>query len=583
MVKISLDSVKKAVNEAINEIKLGSLNNLKGNNSTTQPQTQTQAVANQPTSKEEGKQFPVVSYCLSEKKEGQDEPVVRLGLSYIYDQHLPILQKLYKKLDGVFTISKTGKNTIEIDIPESALDTFKKVVPTLKEALRRASSMTRNANYDEKKLDNLANDILTSISNAPSYEELQEYNKQVANNWRELASKMNDPAIKAKLRGLGAFYLTNTEDGGIDHKLSDTNKYLILRADQNATYVTQEAGWAKLNRTIKDPSKYILVKVPAHKAVDMVTKDAVARRLGYGTYANYKKLKRAGTIQRGRIHEFEMQCQAAASGPDFAYLTKMYDVANTEVIPGMEDIFNTQEGYVNNLFGIPNDVAAANKEKTEKEIKDYKEAHSGETQNVTTGRTDAMLTNTLNVILRACIAEGVPFKESGNISEDIGSAIYQYELKRANTEYHIEKPADAEMFAKSIAACVSQSLGLENSALVSYTKEHDMSDTDAQDAWGEFFGIINAISSKKGLETGTADIKPIKLVAESDEAINEGIGSISSFGDFKAFLKGIGINVKDSTKNDIEEEVVPENIQESILSFGKRLDTLKTLNNKTVL
>lgn len=567
MEKYLVSDIKKMIRESIEEASLGKVRPGAIKPSTAAPTQIPQGqsgVKQSTTSSDEGKYFPVVSYCYRKNDGENGESIVHLGLAYVYDQHVPILQKMYSKMGGIFSVVKKGKSIVELDINDANLDSFKKIIPTFQEILKRATTLTHNAKYDEKKLEELGTDITNALDATPTLEELEAYNSLVAKNWREMMNAVNDPNIKSRVKSLGAFYISNNGDETIDHRLTDRNKAIILAQDPSATYVTQKVAWEqKFNRTIVDENKFILVNYPNNKVVTKDIKEQVARKFGYGTYDNYKKLKRAGTVQRGRIHSFEMECQKRAQGFAFTYFIKMYDIANTQLMPGAEDIFETQEGYVNNLFGVPNDLANTNKAVIDASAK---QAQTNAPL-LQTDRTDTMLQNCLYIAIKACRNEGIPFKESGNIPEDIGGAIYEYEIKRADSTYHIPNPAARKTFAQSIAAAVSVSLGLENAIMSAFYNDHgDMTDKEAQDAYGEFNGFVAAFSSKEGREAGNATVTPLKMV---NETMNE---NINDFNGFKNFLLKSGVNIINN--EEMNDDITSQMMEESFFEMYDKLERL---------
>ena len=549
MSKIAVAELNNIIKKAVlNEAKINPFAPKASTTATAQQQPQVAQAGNAATApqaglkktKDEGKYYPDVAYAFVKNDGPNGENICHLGINYVYDQHLPALQALHNKVNGAFAVSKKGKSGIEIEIPEDKLNLFKRYIPVIIKMLDMASQS------DPKKL----------------------------------VSNMNDPAVKKRMQTIGGFFPNNGFEG-IDHQLTDANKAMILAQDPNATYVTQKEGWDELNREIIDPSNYIIVKVPSNHPITKDIRDTVARRLKYGSYDAFKKMKRGDVkngippLPSGRVHKFEMECRAEAfrQNRGFTYPKKLYDIANTRQIPGTKNYFETEERFINNLFGIPNDIAKANKSATDAAI--AKTVASMPTAPVT-GWTDTMLVNALNVMIRACRNVGINFKESGNVAEDIGSAIYQYEKKRAVDEYHIPKPADQEAFANSISAAISNSLNIENAIYRTYMNGQTMTDEEAQAAMGEYASISAAISSKKGRETGDKDIPFLKMVVEN-------LSPRCSYDEFKRFLESRGVTIVGNEENlaedaveeiEVNDEPTNKAINESFYSLFDKIELL---------
>lgn len=567
--KISVSNIKNLVNEAIEEAKLG-----KGGAFKAQPQVTTGAQGNT-KDPNEGKFFPRLSYCFVKNDGPNGEAMYHIGLNYVYSQHADILKRFYEKTGKGFSVIKDNgrKDAVELDVPEQNIDLFKKYLPLTAEVLKKAATLTRNTKYDEKAIQGLADDIIKGINTAPNSEELKAYYDSVSKSWKEMMDKVNDPAIQQRLKNLGAYVPSGSNEfDSIDYQMSDETKAIALAQDPNATYITQEAGWKRLNREIIDPSKFIIVPVPSHKMVTKDVRERAATALGYGTYDAFKKMKRQGLITKGRQHKFDMKCQYLSSDKYFMYPVKMYDIANTRVMPGMEDYFETEERFINNLFGLPNDFAIKNKKKTDQDIEAYKKANP-QTQ-VTTARTETMLANALFLMIRACRNYGITFSESGNVAEDIGAAVYRYEYQRAKDEYKMPRAEDIKLFAESVAAAVSVSLGIENAILKNfYSQRGTMSDDQAQKAFGDFLSITNAMSSEEGRKSGNRGITQLQMVVE-------GMGQ-KNYNWFVNFLETNGIQVVPEKQigNELEEEVIDDKEENSVVkeSFYKFLDKIEML------
>ena len=134
-----------------------------------------------------------------------------------------------------------------------------------------------------------------------------------------------------------------------------------------------------------------------------------------------------------------MKCQELDIAPPFAHYIE-FDISDTEVIPGKEDIFNTQIGLANNLTGELNDKAK----------EDYNKKHGNEDM----PEDQEMIERTKKAaefIVKFCQKQHVPFNynETDSPSSILTNGLIAYYKSVAEADANIDKDTNKEIFAKN--------------------------------------------------------------------------------------------------------------------------------------
>lgn len=192
--------------------------------------------------------------------------------------------------------------------------------------------------------------------------------------WDEYVKKFDDPRIQSLLQSMHTFMPL----AGLDHKYSERNLTLILSRDQKrvamgkepASYVAPPQYWRSMNRRIKkDAIPFYLwykkdVGDPSADYIDRAAtqlygdeKDKVLN--GKSAKDKLSDFRQGGTATLGQARALGYKSkQIANQNSGFGYDT-YYDVADTEVIPGLEDKWNdpNRQGLVDNIKWTPTEAS----------------------------------------------------------------------------------------------------------------------------------------------------------------------------------------------------------------------------------
>ncbi|MEY2701429.1 MAG: hypothetical protein RLY43_49 [Bacteroidota bacterium] len=159
-----------------------------------------------------------------------------------------------------------------------------------------------------------------------------------------IITTLNSPETKeliAKISKLGIDPNISGERFG--HVLSPKNVLRAFASNPSATYLATRKQWRKFNRLILPNAKraFLFAAQPG------------------GTYDAKKAEDRLGVNQKDakQYQQMGRKFDIVASGEDAAssfYLVPYYDIADTFVIPGMDDKFVEEPGLVDNLTGYLN-------------------------------------------------------------------------------------------------------------------------------------------------------------------------------------------------------------------------------------
>lgn len=374
-------------------------------------------------------------------------------------------------------IVRPGKNTDFVNIADTIIDTLYKM-PQVNNKMTGFS-----VKYDPSFEDEFITRIRDMVKKTPTAQEIEEVNMKIADNWTELLANMKDPAIQQKLGNISGIIASSVSaaqaradvkgDNGFDagHQLSFRNKMQIFAQDPNATFVTQEFQWRKWGHEVIDPNKFIIITHPSRKKVDVNDKDAGAKRSGFaGGNDEFKMRKKRGELQGGEIHAVKMNTQYASSDDVFFYPIKVYDVANTRVIPGAKSKFldgpDQERNLSNNILGIPN--AAAKAAGVATDASGAAQIPVSTTNDGTNNPQVQEIRDSLVAIVKSKVQASTP-QETGNAERDIVNYAYAYANFLLKTAFQgISKPETQEAFSQGFTAAVAIAVGIQDDAAANY-------------------------------------------------------------------------------------------------------------------
>lgn len=188
--------------------------------------------------------------------------------------------------------------------------------------------------------------------------------------WDEFVKKFDDPRIQTLLQSFHAYMPV----GALDDRYSDRNIGRILSQDAKriaagkppATFVYKPQDWRTLNRRIKsDAIPFYLIyhnkgDEPSNDAYEIHTDKSLGadkqRIIGQQKAKDWAKgLEQAGGRKLGPWRNADNGARRVANKASGYGWDVYYDVADTEPIPGLEDLWNDpeREGLVDNIRWVP--------------------------------------------------------------------------------------------------------------------------------------------------------------------------------------------------------------------------------------
>ena len=337
--------------------------------------------------------FPSPQYAYFADENGNYKLVVRL--KGIHAQHQNRLVDKWNQQYGSFmeaVIKRLDKSTdknsaapIDLIVNPENEDDLKAAAPAIAQDIASENGKGGRNNtgipgfYSDRAIKEFPSKLVAVVESAPTKEEIEKSEERKAMTLDSLMAKINDPEIISKIGKITG--VVNWQPASLvnglspAHQLSNGNKMEVYIQLPNATFVTNTWTWLnKYNRTIKDLSEYAIVKKPSNnKPKDLKAFNKAAELNGYkdasgklSPYDYYMSLKNAKDPKTGEKLNLLSQAQIFAvealanmytpTSTDFIS-EKVYDVANTELIPGARDVWAEEVDFKDNLQGIANDAA----------------------------------------------------------------------------------------------------------------------------------------------------------------------------------------------------------------------------------
>lgn len=212
------------------------------------------------------------------------------------------------------------------------------------------SVLNNSGIYDEETLIHLDDEIYSRIGHgtpeSQKYDDFEKMEKDAISVWKEYLKNLHDPEVVKLIEMYSAFEV----DRIYGHRLSISNSMLIRSVNNNATFILPVNEWHKLNRGVKRGARRYVVWVPvkhANRRDKQIVASAI-KELGWGEipYGDLPPQVR----RKVNIH---------TNGVAQTVFTPVYeyDIVDTYLYKGKEDLFNTTIGLKNNLTGQLNDKA----------------------------------------------------------------------------------------------------------------------------------------------------------------------------------------------------------------------------------
>lgn len=575
----------------------------------------------------------------------QDETVLKIDFDYIHNltaqRWVDTLNKqfgnvlLAKKTEKPWLANKKMKTKEEVEennnfkyfirvcvLPgknDDFLNLADQIIDTLYQMPKVVNRMTKfTVSYDPGFESELIQRVKDIVRKTPTDKEIEEVNIRIADSWVDLLSQMNDAQVRQKLGNINGFIAsapaTNsaaskniprgdlTGDNGFEagHQLTAANAFQIYLQDPNATFVTQEFQWRRWGHEVIDPNKFILVTVPSKKKTTADDIDKGAKGAGFaGGKEEFDTRRKRGELGGGNVFAVRMNAQKISKDNVFFYTIKMYDVANTRVMPGMTSKFLEGPGQdinlKDNLKGIPN-AAARTAGYVPNTIATAAQAISGD------GSSNPHIAIIRDALFDVAISYGanVPPK-TNNPDEDIVNCAYAYAEKLLSKGFGISVSETQKAFCDGFTGALAICVGVKSdTARMHLERAREANGKDSKLShliiqWGDELGeLLNKvvrktqellaarkqIAAKKTAQPAVAPAtaQPAQntmanVIEESESVDANSLGiHIMSTEEF-ANLLGVGQNEGDMYEEE-NDFVSDETIKESFFSFLDRMEKL---------
>ena len=167
----------------------------------------------------------------------------------------------------------------------------------------------------------------------------------------EFMKKINEPETQMLLKSIGQYHMATDTYGW---KFSCDNLMRIRTQKPDATFLQTRRQWYnRFNRKITPNARRIIVVVPSHDKKDLSNADIVEtmKEVGYPPTVSFGELS---TQQRNHVIIMARYHLGRGFKP-MAY----YDISDTFLIDGKEDVWANEAGFDNNLTGHLNARAMA--------------------------------------------------------------------------------------------------------------------------------------------------------------------------------------------------------------------------------
>jgi hypothetical protein len=369
-----------------------------------------------------------------------------------------------------------------------------------------------SGNYDNEAIDNLGGVIKNRLTSKGESSELFKASKDSAiDTWLSYLEKIND-AETMELLKLYARIFQNTDEGFFGHILSIKNVAMIRAVDSQASFVLPETTWHKLNRYVIPGAKKYIVLTPNDqnkKGFGKTLRDIIDKYcVGYKGCA-YSELP----IQM----QIEVDIQCNKIGISSYRPVVEFDVSQTKVIPGKEDLFTQQAGLSNNLTGELNTKAKETLCDINSENMPEDEIMRNRTQKAADFMVDFCKNNNIQVQVNP----------NDNASTKLINCLYYYYLSRAEKDANLDKDTNKDYFAKNAThfTLIFTKLAWERlgtfSHPVTYTKKEG----------AEFLNMVNTV------------LRNLEPAIALNESIDGGINKNALINAFKKYCSENNITI----------------------------------------
>ena len=394
----------------------------------------------------------------------------------INDSDIPGLNKIRP---DIFKFKMTPGYIITLTINGDKIDEFENIIDDVKEEFKKLG-------YKPISVGGAFTALQKSISQTPTKDEIEQNNKLIANNWKELLTNLNDPEIRKRLLMFQTKYIANIPE--LKHlKLSNGNIAEILSSDPLASFVTSADNWEKyFDRIVSPNAQYIIITKPEDNTDwSSLYKDPAIARMGKANgRENWKAFVKLHDGERAPI---VFNLKKKYNKARYFFKTKVVDIRFTKPKDPNNDKFMKVINLANNLTGELNQVA--------------KNAlmSSGYTGDVNAKKVGAETNEDLlqykDFILDKCKSKKITIHDQGDIKEVISDAIFEYAKKIASGVNKLS-PKIQHGFACGVCYAIATTFNIQSNRVSScihffQTLSKDEASFLAMDIFNTYRNLVN--------------------------------------------------------------------------------------------
>ena len=203
--------------------------------------------------------------------------------------------------------------------------------------------------YSMPSVENIMTDLKYAYKDAVTTDDMKAATKTTDELWIEFIKRLEDPEMQSIMKSISPYYMGDSIYGW---KLALENAMRVKKEMPEATFLKTRHQWnIHYHRNVLPNAQRLLIKIP--RDYDKYSKEDVMQQAGYNSRTQYKDLS------RGQKDYVDVKMRSG-DAEHYTWIG-VYDVSQTVLQEGEEDIFNTTAGFKNNLTGELNDKAIQDK------------------------------------------------------------------------------------------------------------------------------------------------------------------------------------------------------------------------------
>ena len=277
------------------------------------------------------------------KNKKPSKPVVWINFENVIDDEANDMR------DKVWMTLKYGARKNGDAVSYSTSDPMDESNPSTQQLINGYNYLASTNRYEMPPLKYMLMQMEDMLKNRATPEEIEAVEKSTDDMYVEFMQKLQDPKIQTLLKSLGQYQVATTRYGW---KKSMDNVMRALAQNPNATFVQTAPEWFhKYNRNIKLGAKKILLATPVQD-YKKIPYDDILDAMRDARYDSSVRFEDLSTQQRDYITVMAVY----HSGHGFE-MKPYFDVSDTYVIEGEEDIWSNEVGFDNNFTMHLNQIA----------------------------------------------------------------------------------------------------------------------------------------------------------------------------------------------------------------------------------